>query len=253
MAEGNGAQGPADMTICELRDEMKNDLTALKDDIKTDFRSEFTTYKADINCELQEQKKSIDEIRTQIEHLEKSNSKAYEDLSTTQRKLQEKITKLEIQSRGNNVRIFGVPEGAENDSICGFVETLLRNELEGTDLRIQGAQRVAKKMNRNRETPRSIVVTFLQHHVKEMILKKAWQDGIQLEGKPLRFDHDYPPEVVQKRETYRGIKKVLKEKGIRFQTPLTRIKIHWEEGPKLYNTAEEAEEAVRKRFSSSDD
>ena len=71
-----------------------------------------------------------------------------------------------------------------------------------------------------------------------MILKKAWQKKIALEGRQLIFDHDYATEVVQKRKAYIGIKKALKEKGIRFQTPLTKMRIHWDSGPKLYETAQ---------------
>ncbi|KAF3851605.1 hypothetical protein F7725_013377 [Dissostichus mawsoni] len=63
---------------------------------------------------------------------------------------------------------------------------------------------------------------------------------IVVEGRPLIFDHDYATEVVQKRKAYNGIKKLLKEKGIRFQTPLTKMRIHWDDGPKLYGSAQEA-------------
>ncbi|KAK1892359.1 G-type lectin S-receptor-like serine/threonine-protein kinase SD1-29 [Dissostichus eleginoides] len=80
-----------------------------------------------------------------------------------------------------------------------------------------------------------------------MVLKKAWQKKIVVEGRPLIFDHDYATEVVQKRKAYNGIKKLLKEKGIRFQTPLTKMRIHWDDGPKLYGSAQEAACDMRKR------
>lgn len=40
---------------------------------------------------------------------------------------------------------------------------------------------------------------------------------------------------------------MLKEKGIEFQTPLTKIKIHWSDGPKIYNSAREAAREMEKR------
>ena len=45
-----------------------------------------------------------------------------------------------------------------------------------------------------------------------------------IEGRHLSFDHDYATEVIQKRKTYTGIKRLLKEKGIRFQTPLEKMR-----------------------------
>lgn len=58
--------------------------------------------------------------------------------------------------------------------------------------------------------------------MEEMILKKAWLK--QIDGKPIFFNHNYANKVVQKCKAYAELKKVLKEKGIKFQTPLTRIK-----------------------------
>lgn len=40
---------------------------------------------------------------------------------------------------------------------------------------------------------------------------------------------------------------MLKEKAIRFQTPLSNIQIRWPEGPRLYNNAQEAASEMRKR------
>lgn len=78
-------------------------------------------------------------------------------------------------------------------------------------------------------------------------MKEAWVKWIKLADIPIYFDHDYAVEVVHKRKTYTTIKKILKEKAIRFQTPLTKIQIHWPEGPRLYSNAHEAANKMRKR------
>ena len=80
-----------------------------------------------------------------------------------------------------------------------------------------------------------------------MILMKAWQKRIKLGNTSLFFDRDYAAEVVQKRKHYTEIREVLKDKGIRFQTPLTRIRIHWTKGPQVFNSLQEAIKDVRKR------
>ncbi len=40
-------------------------------------------------------------------------------------------------------------------------------------------------------------------------------------NRTLYFNHDYAGETVKKRREYNGVKKALKQKGIRFQTPYT--------------------------------
>lgn len=58
--------------------------------------------------------------------------------------LQRKLTDLETQSRRNNLRIFGVAEGEEGNSVSQFIEGLRRRELplpQDLDLKIQRAHR----------------------------------------------------------------------------------------------------------------
>lgn len=68
-----------------------------------------------------------------------------------------------------------------------------------------------------------------------------------MEGRHLSFDHDYATEVIQKCKAYTWIKNLLKEKGIRFQTPLDKMHIHWDSGTRTYESAQDAAQALRKR------
>lgn len=92
---------------------------------------------------------------------------------------------------------------------------------------------------------RSTVVSFLQFETKEMkatrkLVRRRWETRIQ-------FDHDCPMEIVQKHSSYLGIKKPLKEKGIRFHTSFTKIWIHWNSGVKSYDKTREAAQHMKAR------
>uniref|UniRef100_A0AAV2LRF1 Uncharacterized protein n=1 Tax=Knipowitschia caucasica TaxID=637954 RepID=A0AAV2LRF1_KNICA len=54
-------------------------------------------------------------------------------------------------------------------------------------------------------------------------------------------------DVVQKRREYGNIKRALKEKSVRFQTPLDKIRIHWDTGARTYGSAREAAIEMRRR------
>lgn len=88
---------------------------------------------------------------------------------------------------------------------------------------------------------------FLKYETKESILAKAWKKKIEVDGRRIFFDHDYPTEVMRKLKSYAGIKNILQEKKIHFQTPLSRMRVHWPEGPKVYNNVEEVVRDMRKR------
>ena len=66
-------------------------------------------------------------------------------------------------------------------------------------------------------------------------------------NRALHFDHDYASEIVKKLKEYNEIKKALKERGIRFQTPYTRMRIHWDSGARTYDSAQEARRDLRKQ------
>lgn len=114
------------------------------------------------------------------------------------------------------------------------------------DLGIQRAHRALTGKSNQGSPPRSIIVNFLKFSTKEMILQKAWKKRLKIAEKPVYFDHDYAFEVVQKCEAYGSIKKVLKHNGIKFQTPLTRIRIHWP-CPVTYGNPEAAAREIRSR------
>lgn len=164
-----------------------------------------------------------------------------------QRNYQDKLTDLESRSRRNNIRIFGMDEREKPTSMTQFIEDFLKRELQlSSDLKIQRAHRVFTKQQSL--SPRPIIVNFQEFTTKEMVLKEAWKKRvIQMHGKNIYFDHDYAAETVQKRKEYQKIKAVLKEKGTRFQTPYTSIRIHWDDGAKTYSSAREAALEMRRR------
>ena len=61
-----------------------------------------------------------------------------------------------------------------------------------------------------------MIAYFLAHSTKELVLSTAWRKEVNLKGKTVFFDHDYPVEIMKKRKEYAPLWKVLKEKGLRF-------------------------------------
>lgn len=71
--------------------------------------------------------------------------------------------------------------------------------------------------------------------MKENILHAAWKKELCVQDKRVYFDHDYATEVQNIGKEYIPIKKILWDNGIRFQTPLTRLRAFFETGPVTYN------------------
>ncbi len=150
-----------------------------------------------------------------------------------QQALQAKVTELEGHSWRNNIRVYRIRETAEGTSVINFVEKLIKTELSvdiSPDSGIEWAHRALGTRPPDSTTPKFIVMRFLKFSTKEKVLRTSWKKPIIFEGKRAAFNHDYATDVLSKRKEYIPVKKMLKEKGIRFQTPLMRMRVLLKEG-----------------------
>lgn len=224
--------------------------------LKTIF-SEIKGFRQDNKQQLTEIKDEIGKTKIRLDEAEERIAKAEERLQSMeevmaeliklQAHLEAKQTDQEGRARRNNIRIYSVIEGSENNSpsMITFVEELLKQNLSlpaDRDLQIERAHRALGPSPPEGAPPRSIIVKFLSYRTKEEILRKTWQKkGFVWKDKQINLDHDYAPNILRKRQEYAEAKKILKEKGIRFQTPFpARLRVFFPDGTRTYNTAEEA-------------
>ena len=93
-------------------------------------------------------------------------------------KNEEKLRNLQDSLKRSNVRIIGVPEGEEEEQkIENLFEQIMENfpslakEIDFQE--VQEAERVPKKLDPRRNTPRHIIITLAKMKDKERILKAA--------------------------------------------------------------------------------
>lgn len=132
-----------------------------------------------------------------------------------------------------------------------YIESLLKKELmETTGLTYLGIERAHRALGpkpAENAPPRSIVIKFLKYSIKDKIINAAWRKTIIVDGRKVFFDHDYATAVMEKWREYQPIKKLLKERGIRFHTPMTRMRVFLHSGTVVYGSADQASEDLRAR------
>lgn len=162
-----------------------------------------------------------------------------------------KCEDMQNRLRRNNLRIYRVPEGREGRDVKAFVKELLQNTLQlppELNISIERAHRaLTAKPKRPTATPRSLIVKFLDYSVKENIIRQAWaQRKVEFEGEQIFFDHDYSPELQNKRASVRSVIKQLKQKNIKAKCLYpAQIKIWKDNGDKTYSTIAEALPALQ--------
>uniref|UniRef100_A0A3B4URD3 L1 transposable element RRM domain-containing protein n=1 Tax=Seriola dumerili TaxID=41447 RepID=A0A3B4URD3_SERDU len=160
-------------------------------------------------------------------------------------KLSVKCDDFESRLRRNNIRIHGIPEGAEKNDTIGFVTGLIKSKIQITDdtvIRIERAHRsLVAKPKDSAAPPRAIIIRFLDYKVKEYVIRQAWKQMTTYEGQTIYFNQDYTTEVQRKRKQVRDVIKKLKEKKVKAQSPYpAQLKVFLDSGTKTFSTLMEA-------------
>ena len=80
---------------------------------------------------------------------------------------------------------------------------------------VQEAQRVPKKLDPRKQTPRPIIITLLKIKEKERILKAAREkERVTYQGVPIRLSADFSKEILQARRGWKGVFQVMKGKDL---------------------------------------
>ena len=118
-------------------------------------------------------------------------------------KNEERLRNLQDNFKCSNIQIIGVPGGGEEEQ---EVENLFENIMDENfpnlakeiDFQeVQEAQRVPKKLDPRKPTPRHIIITLPKIKDKKRILKTTREkDTITYKGVPIRLSADFPIETL---------------------------------------------------------
>ena len=113
-----------------------------------------------------------------------------------------------------------MPEGEEEQEMENLFEQTMKenfpNLAKETDFQeVQEAQRVPKKLDPRRNTPRHIIITLTKMKDKERILKAAREkERITYKGLPIRLSADFSKETLQARRGWQEVFQVMKGKDL---------------------------------------
>ena len=132
-----------------------------------------------------------------------------------------RLRNLQDIFKRSNIRIVGVPEGEEEkQKIENLFERIMKKNFPNLSKEIdfqevQEAQRVPKKLDPRRNTPRHIIITLTKMKQKERILEAARErDTVTYKGVPIRLSADFSKETLQARRGWQEVFQVMKGKDL---------------------------------------
>ena len=133
----------------------------------------------------------------------KENIQPEKNEETRIQKNEERLRNLQDIFKHSNIRIIGPPEGEEEEqkpeNLCEqIMKENFRNMAKEIDLQeVQKAQRVPKKLDPRKHTPRHIIITLAKIKEKERILEAAREkDTVTYKGVLIRLSADFSKETL---------------------------------------------------------
>ena len=131
------------------------------------------------------------------------------------KKNEKRLRNLQDIFKRSNIRIIGVPEGEEEEEEIEILfEKIIKenfpNLAKEVDFQeVQEAQRVPKKLDPRRNTPRHIIITL-----PKMKQEQQEKRTVTYKGLPIRLSADFSKETLQARRGWKEIFKVMKGKDL---------------------------------------
>ena len=141
-----------------------------------------------------------------MDQKEEINIQPEQNEETRIQKNEERLRNLQDIFKCSNIQIIGVPEGEEEEQeIENLFEHIMKenfpNLAKEIDFQeVQEAQRVPKKLDPRRNTPRHIINTLAKMKQKERNLEAAREkETVTYKGVPIRLSTDFSKESLQAR------------------------------------------------------
>lgn len=137
-------------------------------------------------------------------------------LENRNKEMADKIEDLEARSRRSNLRLVSLPEGAEGNDACSFLEAWIPEALGiTTRLTIERVHRVRPRKDPD-ALPRTLILKFLNDRDKVMVLKALRnKKEILYKDRAMRFYPDLAAGMHKKHKAFDGVRQKLRNIGIR--------------------------------------
>ena len=178
----------------------------------------------EIKQNIQGTKSDRKETKTEsndLEQKEEINIQPEQNKETRIQKSEERLRNFWDNLKHSNIRIIGVPEGEEEEQETeNLFENIIKENFPNLAKEIyfhdvQEAQRVPKKLDPKRNTPRHIITKLPKIKDKEKILKAAREkEAVTYKGVPIRLSAHFSKETLQARRGWKEVFKVMKGKDL---------------------------------------
>lgn len=216
MAEENAnkAEGATNQPILDAIRNLKTDFCGRFDGVLTAIEG--------VRREVGECLERVKNTETRISETEDVVSSLVariRSLENKNRDMEDKLEDLEARSRRSNLRLVNLPEGAEGNDACSFLETWIPEALglasPNTKPILERAHRVGPRSDPS-APPRTLIMKFLNDRDKTRVLNAVRnKKQVFYKDRAVRFYPDLTSGIHKKQKAFDTARQKLRDMGIR--------------------------------------
>lgn len=235
-------QQGSELTLSDLMAELlaiKSTVTRTSDTVAK-LQQDYHTFQGRLDA-LEQRASDVEDLRPTVGRMEyRLNA------------LESAVEDQENRSRRHNVRIHGLPEGAEGVDPIVFLEKMLPDFLKvqfEQPFEIEAAHRVPTRSSPRKDQsdtgrgPRPVVLRILRRNQAEHLLRAArLAANLVFQGSRLSILPDLAAATIRRKKRFLGMRPKLREMGVRFGIVHPAVlKITWEGKTRTYHDPEDAQ------------
>ncbi|KAL3058104.1 hypothetical protein OYC64_010309 [Pagothenia borchgrevinki] len=222
----------ADGNVGNAGDEVTRNLPILEaiKDLKTDFSNR----QDGVLAAIAGMRKEVGECMERVNNAELRISGTEDTIIHLQAKVQslesknkvmeDKVIDLEARSRSSNLRLVNMPEKAEGEDACLFLEKWIPEALDipslNSKLTLVRAHRIGQRSDPN-APPRTLIMTFLNDRDKMTVLKAVTaKKQLLYKDRPVRLYPILAARIHKKQKEFDAVRQKLRTMGIRYDVLL---------------------------------
>lgn len=197
----------------------RSDIEALILKLEETHRRDFQEVKADVSS-LAERVTSGEASFTALEQRVAGLERARDQHRDTAVALQLHLEDVEDRSRRNNLRLRGLPETVDAETLEGKLQELFREVLGEPleEIEIDRAHRAMGPRMAEQDRPRDVICRLLRYAQKERIVRGAWEhEEVTVEGARITILPDISRATLRRRAMLRPVLDLAKQLGFTYR------------------------------------
>ena len=223
-----GAPTTADdmVTLPPPEDKLDKILAAIESS-RISMETKISSIAHDVNILREDHRKLTDRVKqteqsiTTLRPQVTDSTTQTNDLLDRVRFLEGRAEDAEGRARRSNIRVVGLPEGAEGKNAVQFMEHWLRTFIPMEEISpffsIERAHRVPSRRPAPGSPPRPLLAKLFHYRDRDAVLRAARVRGdLEFEGNRIMIFPDYTLAVQHQRSTFQAVKKRLRDLGLKY-------------------------------------